>query len=203
MITDAGIFVNESKMLLQTLGALKTAGFARAVVFSEIKGKNTLSGIRISGNTTKELTNIAKKTGKDMILMVDAGNNNFNRTALLTRNVKLMSGLDALPKAGFDHITAKMAHDKNIGLVIELNKIIHGKTRRQALLHYADILKLQRKYRFPLVIASGAKSYLNVRSVQETIALCSLFGMERSEVYQALNALDDIMSPKNTVVVAE
>ena len=202
MITDAGIFVNESEPLLQTLDALRHAGFAQAVVFSDTKVENTLQGIRFSGKTAKELTNTAKKA-KNAVLMVDAGDNSFNRTALTTRNVRLLAGLDALPKAGFDHITAKMAHDKNIGLVIELDKIIHGKTRRQALSHYADILKLQRKYRFPLVIASGAKSYLGVRNIQETIALCSLFGMERSEVYQALNALDDILAVKSAVEVVE
>ncbi len=203
MITDAGIFVNESEPFLQTLDALKTAGFARAVVFSDIKGETALNGIRVSGRTAKELIATSKRVNKSTILMVDVGDNSFNRTALTTKNVKLLAGLDALPKAGFDHITAKMAHDKNIGLVIELDKIIHGRTRRQALSHYAEILKLQRKYRFPLVIASGAKSPLEVRNIQETIALCSLFGMERSEVYQALNALDDILTPKNAVEVAE
>ena len=112
MITDAGIFVNESEPFLQTLDALKTAGFARAVVFSDMKGDTTLNGIRVSGRTAKELTATSKRVNKSTILMVDVGDNSFNRTALTTKNVKLLAGLDALPKAGFDHITAKMAHDK-------------------------------------------------------------------------------------------
>ena len=40
-------------------------------------------------------------------------------------------------------------------------------------------------------------------NLQETLALCSLFGMERAEVYSALHAVDSLLHPKQTVEVVE
>lgn len=170
---------------------------------SKTKLCDIVFGTRISAKTTKELISSLRRVPKGNVVIVDVGDNGFNRTAITTKGVHLLAGLDALPKAGFEHITSEMARKHNVGLVIELGKIIDPRTRRSALSHYADILKLHRKYRFPLVIATSATSPAGQRNLTETIALCSLFGMERAEVYAALNALDSIINPPKTVEVVE
>ena len=52
-------------------------------------------------------------------------------------------------------------------------------------------------------MASSSKTPGGLKNLYETVALCSLFGMERAEVYSALNALDGILYPKQTVEVVE
>ena len=137
--------------------------------------------------------------------MVSAGENSFNRIAVSTKGVHLLTNIADLPKGGFDHVTAKMAADHITGVVLDLSCIIHPRSRRTALLRYAEILLLQRKYHFPLVIASGAEDLFGIKNVAETIALCSLFGMTRAEVYAAQNSLDAVLSPSMpvTIVVVE
>jgi len=205
MITDAGIFVNQSEYFSELLNSVKLAGFQRVVVFSQIpfEDENLISGYYVTESTVKGLTNAVKKAPKKALIAVDAGDNSFNRAAITMKGVSLIGGLESLPKAGFDHITAKMAADNNVGLVIEIGKILNPKTRRRALTQYAAILKLQRKYRFPLVIASAAHTALEVRNIHEIIALCNLFGMGREEVYSALESLDGIISPRVSVEVIE
>ncbi len=209
MITDACIYVQESSPYSST-EFCRTAyknGYRRVILCGDMAddtaGCEVLRGTRISVKTVKEMNADLKKSPKGNVVIVDVGDNGFNRTAITTKGIHLLSGLDALPKAGFEHITAKMATKHNVGLVIELSKIIDPRTRRSALSHYADILKLQRKYGFPLVIASVAASPAGLKNLQETWALCSLFGMERSEVYHALNAMDGILHPPKTVEVVE
>ncbi len=209
MITDACICLDAASVfsLSDFSATAYTNGFRRIVVCgAEIPKDLPLEVIhakRISAKTAKELLSAARKAPKGTLVIADAADNSFNRTAITTKGIHMLAGLDALPKAGFEHITAKMAVQHNVGLVIELGKIIDPKTRRSALSHYADILKLQRKYQFPLVIASAAKSPAGLKNLQETLSLCSLFGMERAEVYAALNAVDSILHPKQTVEVVE
>jgi len=207
MITDAGIFVNDSDpaSISDFLNSVHSAGFQRAIVFSNhpLEIENTILGFYISENTIKGMTNAVRKAPKKVLLAVNAGENNFNRVAITTNGIKLIGGLDSLPKGGFDHITAKMAADRNVGLIIEIEKIINPKTRRHALSQYANILKLQRKYQFPLVIASSAHSKLELRNIYEVIALCHLFGMEHKEVYLALEAMDGILRTRTSVEVIE
>jgi len=207
MITDAGIFVNDSDpaFLSDLLNSVQSAGFQRAIVFSNnpVEVENTIPGYYISENTVKGLTNAVRKAPKKVLLAVNAGENNFNRVAITTKGIKLIGGLESLPKGGFDHITAKMAADYNVGLIIEIEKIINPKTRRHALSQYANILKLQRKYQFPLVIASSAHSKFELRNIYEVEALCHLFDMGREEVHLALEAMDGILSTKTPVEVIE
>ena len=209
MITDACICFDAScASSLSDFSAVAYAnGFRRLVVcgaeVSEGLPTEIVSAKRISAKTAKELLAQARKTPKGSLVIADVGDNSFNRTAITTKGIHMLAGLDALPKAGFEHITAKMAAQHNVALVIELGKIIDPKTRRSALSHYADILKLQRKYQFPLVIASAAKTTAGLKNLQETLALCSLFGMERAEVYAALHAVDLLLHPKQTVEVVE
>lgn len=209
MITDAGICVQDSSSFSLTdfLAVAHANGYRRIIVCGAeptvSENCEVIPGVHISAKTAKELLSAARKAPKGSLVTADAADNSFNRTAITTKGIHMLAGLDALPKAGFEHITAKMAAQHNVGLVIELGKIIDPKTRRSALSHYADILKLQRKYQFPLVIASAAKTPAGLKNLQETLALCSLFGMERAEVYAALNAVDGILHPKQTVEVVE
>lgn len=204
MITDVCISIPATATYsLSDLSAeLKSNGWARCLVTgisAAEKSETCIPAVRIQASSAKELQTAVRSAGKDMTVIVNAGDNSFNRSALTMGKVRFLAGLENLPKNGFDHITAKLAADKNVALVIELAAVIDYRTRKNALKAYADILALQRKYRFPLAIASGARSCAGIRTVHETVALCSLFGMERREVYAALEAADSVLFPPETV----
>ncbi len=177
----------------------KRNGWQRCAVIGAEPVEGIISCVRLHAASAKELQSGLKGVSKDSVVIVDAGENSFNWFALMQPKVAFLAGFENLPKNGFDHITAKLAAGKNVGIVIELAVIIDYHTRRNALKEYADILALQRKYKFPLVIASGAREKSGIRNLHETVALCSLFGMTRSEVYAALEAPAAVLSPRQTV----
>ncbi|HJJ31734.1 MAG TPA: hypothetical protein O0X97_05770 [Methanocorpusculum sp.] len=206
MIIDVCLSISEASAYspAEWYAAAKQNGWntIAAVTSSELS-PGIIPCVRIHTSAPKDLQKELRAAAKDSIIIADAGENSFNRFALTQNGVHFLAGLENLPKNGFDHITAKLAADKNVGLVIELAAIIDYKTRKSALSSYADILKLQRKYHFPLVIASGAKTPLGIRSIHETEALCSLFGMTHAEVFAALNGADAVLHPKQSVEVME
>lgn len=206
MIIDVCMSISEASAFspAEFYAAAKQNGWNTvAAVTSSKLCEGMIPCVRIHASAPKDLQKSVRSAAKGAIVIVDAKDNSFNRFAITEKGVHFLAGLENLPKNGFDHITAKLAAEKNVGLVIELAAIIDYKTRKSALSAYADILKLQRKYHFPFVIASGAKTPLGIRSIYETEALCSLFGMTRAEVYAALNGADAVLHPKKYVEVVE
>ena len=203
MITDVCLSISDTSVSASGICAeAKRNGWGKtALTISAPECDDTLYCVRIRAETPKELQNAVRSAPRGAFVIADAKDNSFNRFAITQKGVSFLAGLDRLPKGGFDHITAKLAAEKNVGLVIELSAIIDYRTRRNALSSYADCLKLQRKYKFPLVIASGAKTLSGIRNLYETEALCALFGMTHAEVYQALNAADAVLHPKKSVEV--
>lgn len=213
MITDACIFANQDGPATprRILLTAKSCGISRVVLCgsapdipASYAGVTVLRGKIIgSRQNGRQFLDAVRKSPADSVILVSAGENSFNRTAITTKGVHLLTGITDLPKGGFDHIIAKMAADHHTGIVLDLSRIINPKSRRTALSRYAEILFLQRKYHFPLVIASGADTIFGLRNIAETLALCSLFGMTRPEVYTALNNLDAVLSPPQLVTVVE
>jgi len=212
MITDACIFANQdgSATPRRMLLTAKSCGVSRAVVCGNAPdippsyaGVTVLRGKVIGRQNGRQFFEVVRKCPKECVVMVNVGENSFNRTAITTKGVHLLTGIADLPKGGFDHIVAKMAADHNTGVVFDLSRIINPKSRRTALSRYAEVLLLQRKYHFPLVIASGTDTIFGFRNTTETVALCSLFGMTRPEVYAALNGLDAVLFPPQMVTVVD
>jgi len=204
MITDVCICIpgTELSTVSELIIESQRNGWRHVLVPGATEKTNcTTPCIRVHAETQKELQNAVRGVAGDTAVIVDAGENSFNRFALTMPRTTFLAGLENLPKNGFDHITARLAAEKHVGLVIELAAIIDHRTRRNALKVYADILALQRKYRFPLVVATGAEDRYGIRTITETVALCSLFGMTRAEVYAALSAPESVLHPHKSVEV--
>ena len=211
MITDACVYANDSSHTTLRRFALTAAscGFSRIIVcdsgedISEYAGVSILKGRLIGKLSGKAFFDAVKKTPAGTVVFVQVGENSFNRTAITTKGVHLLTGIADLPKGGFDHIVSKMAAQQNTGVVLDFSRIIDPKSRRTALSRYAEILAFHRKYHFPLLIASGASECLGQRNITEITALADLFGMTRPEVDSALDSLDSILYPKKTVEIVE
>jgi ribonuclease P/MRP protein subunit RPP1 len=188
----------------------KSCGMSRVVVCGNALdipksyvGVTVLRGIFIDRLNERSFFEAIRNSPSGCVVMVNVGENNFNRTAIASKGVHLLTGITDLPKGGFDHIVAKMAADYNTGVVFDLSRIINPKSRKIALSRYAEVLLLQRKYRFPFIVASGTNTIFGFRNPNEIIALCSLFGMTRSEVCAALNGLDVVLFPPQLVMVVD
>jgi len=209
MITDACVYANDSSHTTLRRFALTAAscGFSCIIAcdpaenISEYAGVSILKGKMIGRLSGKAFLDAVRKTPAGTVVFVQAGENDFNRTAITTKGVHLLTGIADLPKGGFDHITAKMAAQQNTGVVLDLSRIIDPKTRRTALSRYAEILAFHRKYRFPLLLASGASDCLGQRNIHEVAALVDLFGMTKEEADAALSSLEGILYPKKTVEI--
>ena len=209
MITDACVYANDSSHTTLRRFALTAAscGFSRIIAcdsvedISEYAGVSILKGRLICKLSGKAFFDAVKKTPAGTVVFVQVGENSFNRNAITTKGVHLLTGIADLPKGGFDHIVSKMAAQHNTGVVLDFSRIIDPKSRRTALSRYAEILAFQRKYHFPLLIASGASECLGQRNITEITALADLFGMTRAEVDFALDSLDGILYPKKTVEI--
>ena len=211
MITDACVYANDSSHTTLRRFALTAAscGFSRIIAcdsvedISEYAGVSILKGRLICKLSGKAFFDAVKKTPAGTVVFVQVGENSFNRNAITTKGVHLLTGIADLPKGGFDHIVSKMAAQQNTGVVLDFSRIIDPKSRRTALSRYAEILAFHRKYHFPLLIASGASECLGQRNITEITALADLFGMTRPEVDSALDSLDSILYPKKTVEIVE
>jgi ribonuclease P/MRP protein subunit RPP1 len=169
-----------------------------------IHGVLVRRGVFIEGGSMQEVVSRVKKQQRTAdLILVKAGDAAFNRAVLSYRGVHILRGVHAAPKRSFDHVSAKNAAEKGIAIDIDLFPLIHqrGSGRQKALQCYRDLLRLHRKYRFPLTISSGARSLLDLRSVREIACLCAIFGMESHEVMDALGSVDRLLHPPEPVEV--
>ena len=48
-------------------------------------------------------------------------------------------------------------------------------------------MKLKRKYEFPVIIVSDARSFYDLRNPRDVMALAACFGMRKDEAFEALS----------------
>ena len=75
-----------------------------------------------------------------------------------------------------------------------------GHPRQKAIHRYIDLMILYRRFEFPLTISSSARSVLGMRAVREVTGLCSLFGMDETDVQVALAGVGRVTEPVESIV---
>ena len=185
----------------------KSLGFDRLVAdgtqSGEYYGIEILSGIFIRDSSVKDLiSRIKRERTGDAVVSVRAGDNGFNRSVIALKGVHILRGLHSADKYAFDHVAAKMAADNQVAIDLDLSPIIAGRgfTRQRAMHRYRDILVLERRYEFPLTISSHARSILEMRTVREITGLCSVVGMDISDVEKAFVGVDTVTTPSPPAV---
>jgi ribonuclease P/MRP protein subunit RPP1 len=97
-----------------------------------------------------------------------------------------------------------MAADNRVAIDLDLSVLISGRgnTRQRAMHRFRDVLTLEQRFEFPLTLSSYAHSVLDMRAVREITGLCSLIGMDISDVENAFSGVDLIISsPPRAVTV--
>jgi ribonuclease P/MRP protein subunit RPP1 len=155
----------------------------------EIHGVRVLSAAIIRQETVKGVITALRSAGKGRnLVMVDAGDQAFNRAVISLRGVDVLRQVHRAPNGAFTHVTARLAADHRVAVEFDLQPLVQlrGRPRQRVLQSHAGTLRLQRKYSFGCTLATNARSILDQRSPREMAALAGLFGMEEEEVFRAL-----------------
>jgi ribonuclease P/MRP protein subunit RPP1 len=184
----------------------RDCGFDRIVSTAgsgEFFGVQVVPGIVIGAANVRDMTRGVRRAPSGALVMVEAGDEGFNRSAVSLGGVHVLRGLGRSGKHAFDHVAARTASENGVAVEVDLAPVItlRGRERQKVLQRYADVLVLQRHYGFPLTIASNARSFLDLRPVREVVGLCSLFGMEEAETLAALSSVDGLRERPEAVQV--
>ncbi len=166
-ITDACVYpypCGDSSVRRMALEA-KDLGFERLVAkdvpSGEVYGIEVSTGILIRDMPLRDLVNrIRRERNHHAVVSVQAGDSGFNRAVITTKGVHILRGIQSADKNAFDHVTARMAADNRVAVDIDLSPLISGRgiTRQRAIHRYRDIMVLEQRFGFPLVISSHARS---------------------------------------------
>jgi len=210
-ITDACVFpypFGDSSVRRMALEA-RNLGFDRLVAIdmppADFYGIEICTGIIIKGTPLKDIiSRIKKERNPTAVVSVEAGDNGFNRAVISLKGVHCIRGIQSAEKTAFDHVAAKMAADNQVAIDLDLSVLISGRgnTRQRAMHRFRDVLTLKQRFEFPLTLSSYAHSVLDMRAVREITGLCSLIGMDISDVENAFSGVDLITSsPPGAVTV--
>jgi len=120
-------------------------------------------------------------------LAVHGGDEKINRAACEDSNVDLLAHAHE-GRSGIGVAAAKAARDNQVAIGLDLGPIIRlrGSSRVRWMEAVRRDLDLIRKFDLNLMISTGAKSHLDLRSPRDLVALASLFGLERERAVEAL-----------------
>lgn len=178
-------------------GAIVAVG-APAGVFG---GVRVIPGASISAPNPNRAMAMVRKAPAGAFVTLQLGEAAFNRAAAALPGVHALSGAHLCRRHAFDHITARTAAERGLGIELLLDPLVRerGSARQSALRRYADLLVLHERYEFSLVLGSGARSCLDLRAPRAAAALCGLFGLDRDEVEAALSGVESLMAPNSPV----
>jgi ribonuclease P/MRP protein subunit RPP1 len=167
-------------------------------------GVRVIPAVLIVEESVRAVSGQLRKRGNGQsLVMVNAGENGFNRAVLNLKGVHVLRNLHLTRKQSFNHICARQAADRRVAIDLDLFPVIHaaGRTRQRVLVRFGELIRLYSRYRFPLTISSNARSVLDLRSVEEITLICSLFGMEEDDVRASLSTPGGLMNPPAPVRV--
>jgi ribonuclease P/MRP protein subunit RPP1 len=208
-ITDACVYPypwGDSSVRRMALEA-KALGIERLVAKDtppgEFYGIEISTGLLIRDTAVKDLIpRIKRERNNHAVVSVQAGDNGFNRAVISTRGVHVLRGIQSADKNAFDHIAARMAADYRVAVDIDLSPLISGRgiIRQRAMHRYRDILVLEQRFEFPIVLSSHARSILEMRATREIAGLGSLIGMDAQDIEESFFGIDLVTTPPDTAV---
>jgi ribonuclease P/MRP protein subunit RPP1 len=184
--------------------ALEAGALGFDSIVASVSRESVYQGVRIipfilvdEPDVRKISARIKQQGPNGTLVVVNAGENGFNRGVLKLKGLHILRCLHTTQKNSFDHIAARIAADNHVAIDIDLYPLIHsrGNARQKVLWRYHDIINLWSRYQFLLTISSNAFSWLDLRSVDEIALLCGLFGMNEQDVHAALASVDTLLEP--------
>jgi ribonuclease P/MRP protein subunit RPP1 len=208
--TDATVFPSPlgntsiRRMVIET----RELGFDSIVAIGqqgwERDGFSGIGGTLIREPQVKAVINAARVNSPIKgLLVVNAGNNGFNRAIIQVKGVHVIRHLHKTEKNSFDHIIARMSAENHVAIDIDLRPLVmsRGIWRQKTIQRYKDIIGLCERFEFPITLSSNARSVVELKSVREMVGLASLLGIAEPDARKALSVISSLISPAGPVQV--
>lgn len=160
-------------------------------------------GVEIHSKNAMDLKRKIQKNRKNAdVVMVYGGDLRINRAACENSRVDIISHpYRGRRDCGINHVSARRAAENKVAVELNVRYLLKIKPqyRYKVLGYYREILKLQRKFNFPLIITSDAHSIFDLHAPQDIIALTHCFGMGEEEANIALSETPRNIMERNDV----
>ena len=172
--------------------------------YSGARTPSVIEGILVRDQQVKAVVRAARDAANaGALLIVNAGDNGFNRAALQVKGVHIIRHLHKTEKNSFDHIIARMAADRFVAIDLDVRPLVMARDgqRQKIIQRYRDILRLMRRFEFPVSLSSNARNPAELKSPREMVSLLAMAGMEEPEVMEGLKTPGMLLSPRGPVSV--
>jgi ribonuclease P/MRP protein subunit RPP1 len=137
-----------------------------------------------------ELKKLLNRRREFDLLLVRGGTNFMNRIAVENRGVDILTHPDYERKdCGINHILARLAKENEVAIEINFREVLNseGLARKNVLANHMEIIRLCKKFKFPLIISSGALSHWQIKNPKVLISYLVTLGLEMKEAKEALS----------------
>ena len=152
-----------------------------------------LKGVEINAKNPEDLKKKLNKFRTEMdVILVKGGSLKINRAASEDPRVDILSNpYRSRIDSGINHVLAVKAAENRVAIEINIKYLLVNRLnqRHRILSQFQQIVKLHRKYKFPVIITSDATSIYDLRSPQDVIALAACFGMTNEEATEAMSSI--------------
>lgn len=140
-----------------------------------------LKPVILSAKTANEIKSLAEKNRDAEFILLHKPNENVLKAAVQECAIDATDAFVEYP------IIMKLA-ERNIAVLLNFNELLNAEPAKFSKLIYlmARTVRLARKYKVPIMIASGASDKFSQRSVSELIAFGENLGMTAGESKEAL-----------------
>ena len=142
-----------------------------------------------------KLEEFGKKLGYSGIINIKELRVGYSAEDFNKKGMSIITGLEKIERvdslhqrrSGFNQVLAKIAKKNKIALVFNFNDIIDSKKKSQIMGRISQNIKICRKYKVEMIIASFAKYKYQMRNPSDLMSLFILLGMTPKEAKDALN----------------
>ena len=145
----------------------------------EIEAKNQNEIYKVSQKFRKR-TNFVSVLGMDL---------KVNRAACENRRIDVLSRPYLNKReCGINHVLAKEAYRNDVAIELSFNDILSSylSYRSKIMAHFREIIKLHKKFKFPLIISSTSSSVWDIRSPNDISAIFKSLGLSEKEINKCL-----------------
>ncbi|MGC8993435.1 MAG: ribonuclease P protein component 3 [Candidatus Aenigmatarchaeota archaeon] len=145
--------------------------------------------VGFEANNKLELKHLLNRRRELDLILVRGGTNLMNRVAVENRGVDILTHPNHQRKdCGINHILARLAKENEVAIEINFREILNteGLIRKNVLANHAEIIRLYKKFKFPLIVSSGALSHWQIKDPKVLISYLVTLGLEMSEAKKAL-----------------
>lgn len=127
--------------------------------------------------------------------IVEGGSEEKNRKAVEDKSTDILLSperniqTDKLSSrnSGLNQVLCQLAHDNKIAIGFSFSELLNSKERSKVIGRWAQNIRLCRKYKVKMVLASFSNSKWEMRSPKDLFSLALTLGMTGKEANEALN----------------